>query len=144
MVHLPFSSSLAWWQNAILANGYQSAISSYTSSGVSTCLTRSSDEDYGGLVLAQAQAVVVQRVQVYRARAAERRNTAPALDLSAMVSFQHQIKRLLRERHWQLVNKLIDQFNLALQTGSIAPVLALTLDEVRALVTQLFPSAGDR
>ena len=64
-------------------------------------------------MLAQAQAVV-QRVQVYRARDADRRNTAPALDLSAMVSLQHQIKHLFRERRWRLVNKLIDQFNLAL------------------------------
>ena len=61
-------------------------------------LTRS-DEDYGGLllVLAQAQAVVP-RVLAYRVRAAERRNTAPALDHSAVVaSLQRQIERLLRE-----------------------------------------------
>ena len=61
-----------------------------------------------------------------------------------MASLQRQIERLLHERCLRLANKLIDQFNLALQTGSIAPALALTLDEVRAQVTQLFPSAGDR
>ena len=105
-------------------------------------LTRS-DEDYGGMVLAQAHAVVP-RVQAYRARAADRRNTAPALDHSAVASLQRQIERLLRERRLRLANKLIDQFNLALQTGSVAPALALTLDEVRTHVTQLFPSAGER
>jgi hypothetical protein len=105
-------------------------------------LTRS-DEDYGGMMLAQAHAVVP-RVQAYRARAADRRNTAPALDHSAVASLQRQIERLLRERRLRLANKLIDQFNLALQTGSVAPALALTLDEVRTQVTQLFPSAGER
>ena len=77
-------------------------------------LTRS-DEDYSGMVLAQAHAVVP-RVQAYRARAADRRNTAPALDHSAVASLQRQIERLLRERRLRLANKLIDQFNLALQT----------------------------
>ena len=52
-------------------------------------LTRS-DEDYGGMVLAQAHAVVP-RVQAYRARAADRRNTTPALDHSAVASLQRQI-----------------------------------------------------
>ena len=105
-------------------------------------LTRS-DEDYSGMVLAQAHAVVP-RVQAYRARAADRRNTAPALDHSAVASLQRQIERLLRERRLRLANKLIDQFNLALQTGSVTPALALTLDEVRTQVMQLFPSAGER
>ena len=96
-----------------------------------------SDQDYGGLVLAQAQAVVT--------RAAEQRNTAPVLDHSAVASLQRQIERLLRERRLRLVaNKLIDQFHLTLKPGSIAPAKALTLDEVRAQSTQLFPSAGDR
>ena len=96
-----------------------------------------SDQDYGGLVLAQAQAVVT--------RAAKQRNTAPVLDHSAVASLQRQIERLLRERRLRLVaNKLINQFHLTLQPGSIAPAKALTLDEVRAQSTQLFPSAGDR
>ena len=98
----------------------------------------SSDRDYGGFWLAQAKAVVP-RVQAYRTHAAERRNTAPALDLLAVASLQHQIERLLRERHLQLAAKIIDQLNLALQTGSIAPtLLALTLEEVRDQVTPLF------
>ena len=105
-------------------------------------MTRS-DEDYGGMVLAQAHAVVP-RVQAYRARAADRRNTAPAQCRSAVASLQRQIERLLRERRLRLATKLIDQFNLALQTGSVAPALALTLDEVRTQVTQLFPSAGEK
>ena len=84
---------------------------------------------------------MVPRVQAYRARAADRRSTAPALDHSAVASLQRQIERLLRERRLWLANKLIDQFNLALQTGSIGPALALTLDEVRTQVTQLIPSS---
>jgi hypothetical protein len=80
-------------------------------------LTRS-DRDYGGLVLAQALAMVL-RVKAYRTHAAERRNTAPALDLSAVASLQRQIERLLRERRLlHLAAKLIDQFNLALRTSS--------------------------
>jgi hypothetical protein len=106
-------------------------------------LTRS-DEDYGGMVLAQAH-VVVPRVQAYRVRTADRRNTATALDHSAVASLQRQIERLLRERRLRLANKLIDQFNLALQTGSVTPaLLALKLDEVCTQVTQLFPSEGER
>jgi hypothetical protein len=66
------------------------------------------------MVLAQAHAVVP-RVQAYRARAADRRNTAPALDHSAVASLQRQIERFLRgERRLRLATKLIDQFNLAL------------------------------
>ena len=84
------------------------------------------------------------RRRLRRNGAADRRNTAPALDHSAVASLQRQIERLLRERRLRLANKLIDQFNLALQTGSVTPALALTLDEVRTQVTQLFPSAGER
>ncbi len=73
-----------------------------------------------------------------------RRNTATAFDYSAVASLHRQIERLLRERRLRPANKLIDQFNLALQTGSVATALALTLDEVRTQVTQLFPSAGER
>ena len=83
-------------------------------------------------------------MQAYRARAAEQRNSAPALDHSAVASLQRQIEHLRRERHLRLVNKLIDRFNTALQTGSVAPALALTLDEVPTQLTQLFSSAGER
>ena len=64
---------------------------------------------------------MVLRVKAYRTHAAERRNTTPALDLSAVASLQRQIECLLRERRLlQLAAKLIDQFNLALRTSSNA------------------------
>ena len=102
-----------------------------------------SDDDYAEMVLAQARKAVP-RIQAYRIRAAERRRDAPAMDHSMVAQLLRQIERLLRERRLRLANRLIDQFNLALQTGSVAPALALTLEGVKAQVAQLFPAASAR
>ena len=61
-----------------------------------------------------------------------------------IASLQRQIERLLRERRLRLANKLIDKLNLGLQGGggSITSEVALSLEEVRAQVAKLFPSAG--
>jgi hypothetical protein len=99
-----------------------------------------SDLDFGNMVLSQAQAVVP-RIQAYRERSATRRDSPP-VDHIMIASLQRQIERLLRERRLRLANKLIDKLNLSLQGGSITPDVALSLEEVRAQVTKLFPSAG--
>ena len=56
-----------------------------------------SDEDYGAMVLAQAQ-VVVPRVQAYRDLAAAARRSSPILDHAAVAALLRNITRLLRQR----------------------------------------------
>ena len=116
-----------------------SALLSHLSSGIDRAR---SDREYAGMVLAQAQEVVP-RIQAYRERA-EVRRSAQALDSAAIASLQRQIERLLRERRLRPANKLIDKLNLALRTGTVSADVALSLDEVRAQVADLFPSAGER
>ena len=101
-----------------------------------------SDEDYGALVLAQAQEVVP-RVQAYRDRAADRRSTQ-VLDHTAVAALQRNIDRLLRQRRLGAANRLLDKLQATLQSGAVSSELALTLEEVRAQVAKLFPPAGAR
>ena len=116
-----------------------SALLSHLSSGIDRAR---SDREYAGMVLAQAQEVVP-RIQAYRERA-EVRRSAQELDSAAIASLQRQIERLLRERRLRPANKLIDKLKLALRTGTVSADVALSLDEVRAQVADLFPSAGER
>ena len=114
------------------------ALLAHIISGIDRATT---DEDFGNMVLSQAQ-VVVPRIQAYRDRTASRRDSHP-VDYTIIASLQRQIERLLRERRLRLANKLIDKLNLGLQGGgSITSEVALSLEEVRAQVAKLFPSAG--
>ena len=136
----PSSSSPAWWQSATSASGYQWLLYWPTSS-ISGIDRVTSDVDFGKMVLSQAQPVVP-RIQAYRERSATRRDSPP-VDHIMIAYLQRQIERLLfRERRLRLANKLIDKLNLGLQGGSIAPDVALSLEEVSAQVAKLFPSAG--
>ena len=97
------------------------------------------------MVLAQAQQVVVPRVQAYRERAAAARRSTPVLDHAAVASLQRNIDRLLHQWRLGAANRLLDRLQATLlQTEAVSPELALTLEGVRAQVAKLFPSAGDR
>ena len=95
------------------------------------------------MVLAQAQEVVP-RVQAYRDRAAAARRLAPVLDHAAVAALQRNFERLHRQRRLGPANRLLDKLQTTLQTGAVSSELALTLEEVRAQVAQLFPPAGAR
>ena len=75
----------------------------------------STDEDFGNMVLSQAQ-VVVPHIQGYRDGTASRRDSPP-VDHTMIASLQRPIERLLQERRLRLANKLIDKL-LGLQGGS--------------------------
>ena len=82
--------------------------------------------------------------QAYRERV-EARRSAQVLDSSSIIaSLQRQIERLLRERRLRSTNKLIDELNLALRTGTVSANVALSLDEVHAQVADLLPSFSRR
>jgi hypothetical protein len=114
------------------------ALLSHLESGIDCAC---SDDDYGALVLAQAQEVVP-RVQAYRDRAAARRSTQ-LLDHTAVAGLQRNIDRLLRQRRLGAANRLLDKLQATLQSGAVSSDLALTLDEVRAQVAKLFPPANE-
>jgi ABC-type phosphate transport system auxiliary subunit len=88
------------------------ALLAHLVSGIDRATT---DEDFGNMVLSQAQAVVP-RIQAYRDRTTSRRDSPP-VDHTMIASLQRQIERLLRERRLRLANKLIDKLNLGLQGG---------------------------
>ena len=79
------------------------ALLAHLVSGIDRATT---DEDFGNMVLSQAQAVVP-RIQAYRDRTTSRRDSPP-VDHTMIASLQRQIERLLRERRLRLANKLID------------------------------------
>ena len=118
------------------------ALLSHLESGVDRAC---SDEDYGAMVLAQAQ-VVVPRVQAYRDRTAAARQATPPvlLDHAAVAALQRNIDRLLRQRRLGAANRLLDKLQATLLSGAVSSELALQLEEVRAEVAKLFPPAGDR
>ena len=86
------------------------ALLAHLISGIDRATT---DEDFGNMLLFQAQAVVP-RIQAYRDRTASRRDSPP-VDHTMIAYFQRQIEQLLRERRLRLDNKLIDKLNLGLQ-----------------------------